>query len=194
RVFRGRRRRLRGLLRAGPDLRRLVRGLLRAGPGLRRLVRGLLRAGAGLRRLVRGLLRAVARLLRGRPGLLRVGPGPRLVGAGVPYVSAGVGAARLVRPGVELPRRPGQLLAQRAHRVPDVLGDLAGDVADRGGDLFFKLREVVEAGPQFLASLLGDAVDLPAVGLVVGYQALFFEPGQPRVDGPRRGRVDAHEP
>src|SRR6266702_1131480 len=122
---------------------------------------------------------------RGLPRPRRRGPGPRLVGPGVPQVTAGIGAARgLVCPGMELARRPGQLLAQGPHGLPDVLGDLAGDVADRRRDLLFEFGEVVEAGVQFLPALSGDAVDLPAVGLVVRDQALFLEPGQPGIDRP----------
>ena len=144
-------------------------------PGRRGVFRGRPLGFRGALRLFCGLLRVrpvPRRLLfaRGFPRPRRPGPGPGLVGAGVPGVPAGVGPARrLVCPGLELPRRHGQFLAQGPHRIPDVLGDLAGDVADRGRELFFKLREVVKAGPQFLASLLRDAVDLPAVGRVVGY-------------------------
>src|SRR6266702_2104194 len=177
--------------RAGTGLpsvaRRVVRGPRLAG-GLCPLIRGPRRALLGPRGALLGLIRGLPRRLflgRGLPRSRRRGPGPRLVGPGVPQVTAGVGAARgLVCPGMELARRPGQLLAQGPHGLPDVLGDLAGDVADRRRDLLFEFGEVVEAGVQFLPALSGDAVDLPAVGLVVRDQALFLEPGQPGIDRP----------
>src|SRR6266704_518567 len=166
-----------------PSVARRVVGGPRLAGGLCPLIRGPRRVLLGLfggfprpRRLLLG---------RGLPRPRRRGPGPRLVGPGVPQVTAGIGAARgLVCPGMELARRPGQLLAQGPHGLPDVLGDLAGDVADRRRDLLFEFGEVVEAGVQFLPALSGDAVDLPAVGLVVRDQALFLVPGQPGIDRP----------
>jgi hypothetical protein len=88
----------------------------------------------------------------------------------------------------------GQFLAQVAHGLPDVLGDLTGNIPDRRGDLVLELAEVIGAVAEFLPALVGDPVDLAPVGFVVGDQALFLEPGQPRVDGPGGGGVDAHEP
>src|SRR5215469_1944721 len=102
-------------------------------------------------------------------------------------------AGLLACPGVELPCRPGELLAQGPHGLPDVLGHLAGDVADRGRDLLFKLGKVAVARVELRAALVGDAVNLPAVRLVVRDQALLLEAGQPRVDRAGRRRVHAHE-
>src|SRR6266702_585381 len=180
-----------------PSVARRVVGGPRLAGGLCPLIRGPRRVLLGtcgvllgpcgvLLGLIGGFPRPRRLLLgRGLPRPRRRGPGPRLVGPGVPQVTAGIGAARgLVCPGMELARRPGQLLAQGPHGLPDVLGDLAGDVADRRRDLLFEFGEVVEAGVQFLPALSGDAVDLPAVGLVVRDQALFLEPGQPGIDRP----------
>ena len=90
--------------------------------------------------------------------------------------------------------RPGQLLAEAAHGLPDVFPDLADDVADRRGQFLFKLVELVAPAAQFLTAGLGYPVDLTAVYLVVRDQALFLEPGQPGVDRAGGGRVHAHEP
>ena len=92
-----------------------------------------------------------------------------------------------------LPGGPGQLLAEAAHGVPDVLADLADDVADRRGQLLLELVELVAAAAQLLAARLGDPVDLAPVLLVVRDQALFLKASQPRVDRAWRGSVDAHE-
>ena len=133
-----------------------------------------------------GLLLGV---LPGLPGLLLgvlarlPGPLPGFV-PGLPGLLAGVGAHVLARP-AGLPGGPGQLLAQAAHGLPDVLPDLAHDIADRRGQLLLELVELVAAAAQFLAAGLGDPVDLAAVYLIVSDQAFFFQPGQPRVDGAR---------
>src|SRR5215475_12251609 len=100
------------------------------------------------------------------PSSRRLGPGPRLVDPAVPHVPARVGTAGWLICPLELARGPAKFLAQGAHGLPDVLGDLAGDVADRRGDLFLKLGEVVQARVQFFPALVGDAVHLPAVGFV----------------------------
>jgi hypothetical protein len=151
--------------------------------GLRRALGSLRRALGGLRCFL-GLGRfRLSGILGPRrfPGSCRLGPCPRLVGAGVPQALARVGAAGCA---VELTRRPGKFLAQGTHCLPDVLGDLAGDVADRRGDLFLKLGEVVQSGVQFFPALVCDPVHLPAIGFVVRDEALFLEPGEPRVDRP----------
>src|SRR6185437_4902074 len=88
---------------------------------------------------------------------------------------------------------PGQFLAEAAHGVPDVLADLADDVADGRGQFLFELIELVPPVSQLLAAGLGDPVDLAPVFLVVRDQALFLEAGEPRVDGARGGGVHAHE-
>jgi hypothetical protein len=148
--------------------------------------------------LVAGLPGLLLRLLLGLPPLL-TGLVPRLPGllagvvAGLPGLLADVGGHFLAHP-AGLAGRPGQFLAQAAHGLPDVFPDLTYDVADRGGQLFFELVKLVAAAAQFLASGLGDAVDLASVDLVVRDQALFFQPGQPGVNRARGGRVHAHEP
>ena len=129
-----------------------------------------------LTRLIACLLRLFADLARlGPHGLL--GGLPGLLALGIPRLLRGLplGAAHL-------PRGPGQLLAQVADGLPDVLTDLAHDVADGGGQFFFELVEFGAPVPQFLAAGFGDPVDLTPVLFVVGDQALFLEPGQPRVD------------
>ncbi len=88
----------------------------------------------------------------------------------------------------------GQLLAETADGLPNVLLDLTDDVADRRGQLLLQLLELVAAAAQFLAACLGDPVDLAAVLLVVGDEALFLKPGQPGIDRARRRGVHAHEP
>src|SRR5215475_10832629 len=179
---------------------RALAGLRRALPGPRRfpslgrflrLRRALLGLGRflPLRRALLGLRRALLGLGRFLgacrfPSSRRLGPGPRLVDPAVPHVPARVGTAGWLVCPLELARGPAKFLAQGAHGLPDVLGDLAGDVADRRGDLFLKLGEVVQARVQFFPALVGDAVHLPAVGFVVRDEALFLEPGQPRVDRP----------
>src|SRR5580704_9411496 len=167
-----------------PD-RRLVRRLL---PGIPVRRPGVLTCPPGLLLgLVTGLLGLLLGLLVGLLGLL-LGFVPGLAGllaqvrGRVPAGPAGLAGG------------PGQLLAQAAHGLPDVLPDLAHDVADRGGQLLLELVELVAAAAQLLAAGLGDPVDLAAVHLVVRDQALFLQPGQPRVDRARGGRVDAHEP
>src|SRR5216684_967003 len=84
---------------------------------------------SGLPGVVTGFLGSLPGVVVGRVGLL-----PSVVTGGVgllpSVVSGGVGPAtslRLVLP-VHLPCRPGQLLAQAADGLPDVLGDFAGDV------------------------------------------------------------------
>jgi hypothetical protein len=133
-----------------------------------------------------GLLAGLAGPFAGRvgriPGVLPCHPG--LLAGLVPGVA--LGAAHLAR-------GPGQLLAEAAHGVPDVLADLADDVADRRGQLLFELVELVAPAAQLLAACLGDPVDLAAVLLVVRDEALFLEPGEPRVDRAWRGSVDAHK-
>ena len=163
-------------------LPRLLLGLVPSLPGL---VLGLSRPA------VLGLVPRLPRLLLGLvPGLpgLRQGFVAVLLG-----LLAGVGGRVLAHP-AGLAGSPGQLLAQAAHGLPDVLPDLADDVADRRGQLLLELVQLVAAAAQFLAPGLGDPVDLASVYLVVGDQALFLQPGQPRVDRARRGRVHAHEP
>jgi hypothetical protein len=95
---------------------------------------------------------------------------------------------------VHVPRGKGEFLAQVPHGLPDVLGDLTGDIPDRRSDLVLEFAEVIRAVAEFLAALVGDPVHLPPVGLVVGDQALLLGPGQPRGDGPGGRGVDAHEP
>src|SRR5439155_10815557 len=146
---------------------------------------------AGLPRLLAGLflglLHLLARLVAGLPRLFT-----GLV-AGLPGLLADVGGHLLAHP-AGLARRPGQLLAEAAHGLPDVFPDLADDVADRRGQLLLELVELVAAAAQFLPAGLGDPVDLAAVDLVVGDQALFLEPGQPGINRAGGGRVHAHEP
>ena len=130
---------------------------------------------AGLPCLFLGLPDLLARLVAGLPGLLT-----GLV-AGLPALLAHVGGHLPARP-AGLAGRPGQLLAEAAYGLPDVFPDLADDVADRRGQLFFELVELVAAAAQLLAAGFGDPVHLAPVDLVVGDQALFLEPGQPGVD------------
>ena len=129
-----------------------------------------------LARLVTGLLRLLARLVTGLRGLLAD------VRGHLPAHPAG------------LTGRPGQLLAQAAHGLPDVLPDLTDDVADRRGQFLLELVELITAAAQFVAAGFGDPVDLAAIHLVVGDQALFLETGQPGVNRAGGGRVHAHEP
>src|SRR5262249_19676189 len=140
--------------------------------------------------------RLVARL----PGLLTGLPGPLAGGVGglpgaVPRLAGLVAGLvpRIALGAAHLARGPGQLLAQAAHGVPDVLAALADDVADRRGQLLFELVELVAPAAQFLAARLGDPVDLAPVLLVVRDQALFLKTGEPGVDGAWRGGVDAHK-
>ena len=126
---------------------------------------------------------------RGPPGW----PGARWSAVGLVLAGAGRSAAILAVP-PDVPGRPGELLAQAAHRVADVLTDLTRDVADGVSEFLLELGQVIETGPDLLAALLGDPVHLPAVFLVVRDQAVLLEPGQPRVDGARRRRVHAEEP
>ena len=131
-----------------------------ARPGLPGLFPGLVAGLPGLLQgLVAGLLGLLPGLLPGLPGLLAG------VGVRVPAHPAGLAGGR------------GQLLAQAAHGLPDVLPDLPDDVADRGGQLLLELVELVAPAAQFLAAGLGDPVDLTAVHLIVGNQALFLQPG-----------------
>ncbi len=174
-----------------PDLLRGVPvGLLGLLAGLPGLLLGLLGRLLGL------VLGPVPRLphlflglVAGPPGLLLcLVPGlpglrPGFV-AGLLGLLAGVGGRGLAHP-AGLAGGPGQLLAQAAHGLPDVLPDLADDVADRRGQLLLELVQLVAAAAQFLAPGLGDPVDLPSVYLVVGDQALFLQPGQPGVDRAR---------
>src|SRR5262249_43823575 len=102
---------------------------------------------------------------------------PGLLLAGDPYV----------------PGHPGQLVAQRADRVADVLADLAGDVADRGGQLHLQVGQLVHAGLELLTALVGDREHLLALDHLVRAEALLLEPGQTRVDRAGRGGVDAEE-
>ena len=162
--------------------RRQARALARHAARLPGHARGPLSAG-----ILTGLPRLLAGLFLGLPGLLA-----RLV-AGLPGLLAHVGGHLPAHP-AGLTGRPGQLLAQAAHGLPDVFPDLADDVADRRGQFLLELVELVAAAAQFLAAGLGDPVDLAAVDLVVGDQALFLEPGQPGVDRAGGGRVHAHEP
>src|SRR6185437_13352469 len=145
--------------------------------GLPRLLTGLFLGLLDLlERLVTGLLRLLAGLVPGLLGMLAD------VGGHLPAHPAGLAG------------RPGQLLAQAAHGLPDVLPDLTDDVADRGGQFLLELVELITAAAQFLAAGFGDPVDLAAVHLVVGDQALFLETGQPGVNRAGGGRVHAHEP
>src|SRR5690606_28129955 len=86
-----------------------------------------------------------------------------------------------------------ELLAERADGVADVLLDRAGDVAHRLGELALQVVQVGAAVVQLLAAAVGEPVDLAAVHLLVGDQALLLQAGQARVDGPGRGRVHPHE-
>src|SRR5690349_21004057 len=110
---------------------------------------------------------------------------------------AGLLPGRIAVRGTAVPAltaRPGQLLAQAAHGVPNVLGHLAGNIPHRFGNLLLQVGQVVQLALDLGPALVGDPVDLPAADRVVGDQALFLQPGQPGVDRARRGRVHAHEP
>src|SRR6185437_10670716 len=114
-----------------------------------------------------GLAGLFARLIAGLAGALARGFG-RFLGAfaGCPGL-----VARLV-PGLafgppHLTGGPGQFLAEAADGVPDVLADLADDVADGRGQFLFELIELVPPVSQLLAAGLGDPVDLAPVFLVV---------------------------
>src|SRR6185437_8047146 len=160
----------RGALFAEPA--RIMR-LTRPVPPLAGILSGLPRL---LTSLFLGLLDLLARLVAGLLGLLAH------VGGHLPAHPAG------------LTGRPGQLLAQAPHGLPDVLPDLTDDVADRRGQFLLELVELITAAAQFVAAGFGDPVDLAAVHLVVGDQALFLETGQPGVNRAGGGRVHAHEP
>src|SRR6202035_1000262 len=137
---------------------------------------------AGLAGLLTGLASSLAGGVGCLPGAL---PGCTGLLAGlVPGIPLGT---------PHLPGGPGQLLAEAAHGVPDVLADLADDVADGRGQLLFELVELVAPAAQLLAARLGDPVDLPPVLFGVGDQALCLEASQRRVDRAWRGSVDAHE-
>src|SRR5690606_989979 len=127
-----------------------------------------------------GVLAPLALLLLREPGELALLPLLRPAGV-VAYAGAHVLG------------HPRQLLAQSLDRVADVLLDLAGDVAHRGRDLLLQLLQLVEAGVQLGAALVGDGEDLLAADHLVGDQPLGLQAGQPRVDGARGGRVDAEE-
>src|SRR5690242_1719379 len=136
---------------------------------------------------LRGLLPDVAGLA---PGVFLPAPAT-LPAAGPAQVLLRRPARAPARPGVptrpwtRLAHVPGgrcEFLAQAPDGFPDVLGDLAGDIADRSGDLFLQLGQVVHACVQLFPALVGDPVHLLAVNLVVSDQALFLQPGQPRVD------------
>src|SRR5579859_8115418 len=135
-------------------------------------------------------------LFAGLPGFL----------AGAPGLAAGLfgGAAGLVADPLEVILRPpalavhvpggaGYFLAQAADGLPDVFLHLAGDVPHGFGDLFLELGQVVHPFADLGAALLGQPVDLLAFYLVVGDQALFFQAGQPGVDGAGGGSVHTHE-
>ena len=154
---------------------RVLAGLTRLVPLLASILAGLPRL---LARLFLGLPDPLARVVAGLPGLVT-----SLV-AGLPGLLAHVGGHLPAHP-AGLTGRPGQLLAEAAHGLPDVLPDLADDVADRRGQFFLELVELVAAAAQFLAAGLGDPVDLTAVYLIVRNQALFLQPGQARVDRAR---------
>src|SRR5208282_4030210 len=168
----------------------------------RRLRATLHRLRATLRRLRATLpgfgivLRAgvLARLLGLRASVLARLPG-LLAGfvPGLPGLLADVGGHVPAHP-AGLTSRPGQLLAEAAHGLPDVFPHLADDVADRRGQFLLELVKLVAPAAQLLAACLGDPVDLAAVYLVVSDQALFLQPGQPGIDRAWRGRVHAHEP
>src|ERR687887_782058 len=129
----------------------------------------------GLRALARPAAGPGARLLRpGRPGL----PPAAVLGALL--------AAHL--PGGML-----QLLLEVADGAAHLVADLAGQVADGAADVGLQLGQLVLPAAQLLAARLGDPVDLAAALLAAGDQALGLQPLQPRVDGARGGRVQAHE-
>ncbi len=158
---------------------------------------GLLPLGAGPSLgVVPDAARALLGLFAGLPGAF---PGVFPVPAGPLMGLLGLGAVRFgrARAGFSglscVARGPGQLLAQAAHGLADVFLDLPHHVPDRVGQLLLQLGQLVLALVQFLATGLGDAVDLAPVHLVVGDQALFLQPGQPGVDRAGRGGVHAHE-
>ena len=146
-----------------------------------------------LTRLVPGLPDLLPHFVADPPGLLaRVVLGlpdylapfrPGLSGllACLPGLVADVGGRVLARP-AGLTSRKRQFLAEAADGLPDVLPHLADDVADRGGQFFFELVELVAPAAELLATGLSDPVNLTAVYLVVSDQAFFLEPGQPGVD------------
>jgi hypothetical protein len=94
----------------------------------------------------------------------------------------------------ELPGCGAQFLANAADGLPDVLGYLPGNVAQRLGELVLKVGQVGQPAVDLLAALVGDAVDLLAVDFLMGHEAVFFKPGQSRIDGAGRGCVHAEEP
>src|SRR6185437_8371303 len=149
------------------------RGALLAEPA--RIMR-LIRPVPPLAGTVTGLLRLLTRLIAGLLGLLAD------VGGHLPAHPAG------------LTGRPGQLLAQAPHGLPDVLPDLTDDVADGRGQFLLELVELITAAAKSVAAGFGDPVDLAAFHLVVGDQALFLETSQPGVNRAGGGRVHAHEP
>src|SRR5262249_38785259 len=130
-------------------LARIMR-LTRPVPPLAGILTGLPRL---LTSLFLGLLDLIARLVTGLLGLL-AGLVASLLG-----LLADVGGHLPAHP-AGLTRRPGQLLAQAAHGLPDVLPDLTDDVADRGGQFLLELVELITAATQFVAAGFGDPVDL----------------------------------
>jgi hypothetical protein len=124
----------------------------------------------------------LAGVLLGLPDLLTpvFGGLPGLL-PGLPGLVENVGGRVLAGP-AGLTGRERQFLAETAYGLPDVLPDLADDVADRGGQFFFELVELVAPAAELFAAGLGDPVDLTAIYLVVSDQAFFLEPGQPGID------------
>src|SRR5262249_24303905 len=114
--------------------------------------------------------------------------------AGVSEVLAGCPAAVPAFGNTELSGCGGEFLPDGPDGLTDIDGDLLGHVAERLGQLILEVGEAAEPGPDLLPALVRDAVDLLAVDFLVRDQALFLEPGKPRVDSAGRRGVDAHEP
>src|SRR4030095_4797067 len=114
----------------------------------------------------------------------------------VPMVAAVPVAARAVFVALlasHLPGRLPELLLEVTDASLDLVADLAGQAVDRAGDLGLELVQLLAPAGQLLAAGGGDPVDLAAALLALGDQALGLQARQSRVDGPGRGRVQAHE-